>query len=830
MAAFALICAIGAQIAVGQGTSGNFADPLGIMELSQLLEQTGADPRPVWPAIEALHTKYLEDCASLRSARIERVQARGRELFASGIQSPANAAEVERWTREWLSARRTAAKLDEALFDAVREAMPVATHERVARARAARERAALLVAVARGLAAESVTIDLASLFRGIDSESPQAEAIRAECELALADYDARQGRAVREYTEAAANGLVAYYKAIESEPRPDLENGDDEEIAAFMERSKAAMGRAFEPASRIGRTLRGSNVRAFEAVRAVLALRDPVWERRLRLAYLVSAYPSIREGESFGVEAIALKALRLKLLGEAERHAIRQEFAQWRVADDRLIAEQVTQENAHSDFASDHVGSVDEEESAAYSSKVEAILTRRSTAAEEAIARIEGVAGPNARALFAKCGTHEEGEHFLGEGEVFLVAAATAAVEAPRTEAAVVREPMAVAGETLFRARPMGVEWTDRIVRSLGLAEAQRAIVEALMADYREAWERDIGERMSEVESVAAISARLASSGEGDGRPVPSEESVLAMVTAGASLRRAQRELDDRLFGDLEAVLGDTTRGQVVTLLRCARDSGDRIPELDAVFDGRTGGEENSNVALSLTSVKLSPEECAKAAAALAPSIEGLTRTAHGVESALSALWRDRATNELMIASLAKLNDTSLWAQAQREAKKRTDAVRGAGAAAAQAKASAQRKALDAVLAVLSQSARKVVEASYLRDAYLAAYEESEPASEALDRAFALADLTDAQRTSLAIARDEYRAGRDAAVQLMVKVMQADATSTPGAKGESTAAETWGHIEDLQRYAFARDAARDALLMKLRTTLSPEQLLTTGIK
>ena len=836
-AACAVLAFVAARLAVAQGTSGNFADPMTAAEVSQLLERSGVDPRAQWTAIEALHTKYLEECARLRAQEIEKVQERTHALFEEVKTTGANAAEVTKWVRAYLAARRAAAELDARFFAEIRTQFPEGDRSRVSRAEAMRDREALATGVARGIALPSVIADVASILRAMDSPAPPTtnRAIIEVGEAALGDYDQRQTRLLREFADAAANSMALLARELEGIPQPDPAQADDDALDAYTSRTKQAMVEAFKATVRPGRSLRESNSRAARTVRAALTQHDADWARRFNLAYLALAYPSIRDPSGFGVEASSSRLIRLKSLSDAQREAIRQEFAMWEALDTRLMAEQVKVEDAYGDASGEQVGAYDEAAHAVYSAKVEEIQHRRDEAAEQALARIENAVGPDAPALLAKVGTHEESDTFLGEGEVPLRTAGPARAEGPvasddsvPTAAPAVVPRLPSAGESLFGVAPMGPEWTDRIVGALGLTAAQRGILEALMRDYVEAWAREVAPKVEGLLTIAQVRARVSGAEAAEhGEPL-SEESITAMMSSSLGARRERREIESRFFADLEAVIDGQEHRATIALLKSARVVGERTPELDSVFDRRTGGEENANVALALVSVKLSPRSCAKVATALEGRLEALDRTAHGVDSILTSLWRDRAVNELMEASLAKLNDATMWTQARREATKRTDAVMGAGLAAAQAKARAQREALDAALAVLDESERRAVERAYLRDAYFAAYNDAEPAAEALERGLALADLREEQRTALKVARDDYTRQREAAIESMVKIMQADAAGQSA--GGSTSQEIVAHIEDMQRYAFARDAARDQLQMRLKSTLDESQQRAAGVR
>lgn len=52
-----------------QGTSGTFADPIGLIEFAELLKKNGVEFRDQYAAVEAAHVKYLESCLNCAISR-----------------------------------------------------------------------------------------------------------------------------------------------------------------------------------------------------------------------------------------------------------------------------------------------------------------------------------------------------------------------------------------------------------------------------------------------------------------------------------------------------------------------------------------------------------------------------------------------------------------------------------------------------------------------------------------------------------------------------------------------------------------------------------------
>jgi hypothetical protein len=259
---------------------------------------------------------------------------------------------------------------------------------------------------------------------------------------------------------------------------------------------------------------------------------------------------------------------------------------------------------------------------------------------------------------------------------------------------------------------------------------------------------------------------------------------------------------------------------------------------LDSAFDGVEGGEENANAILAVTGVRLGPIECAKVAEILAPKFDELKKSAQGMHQAVVGYWRILRLNEIGWSNFGKTNDQSRWGDFYLSMQKREESAKSVGMKAAQIKAALQRDAFEALIQVVPQSARKAVQGAYLRDAYFHAYGETESVAEGLAKACALPDLTESQRAALSVARDEFHAERDNAVEAMIQQMKTGSVSDSAAQVAAanpdvqlqSILKAQAQIELMQKYAFARDAARDKLILRLKNVLNAEQLLKAGIK
>ncbi|MSR69717.1 MAG: hypothetical protein EXS17_05150 [Phycisphaerales bacterium] len=843
-----LMCVTGvASSANGQGTSGLFSDLISLVELTDLLESNGVVYRDGYAAIETAHMKYLAKSAELRENKIAAVQKRVESLTDTGLQlrDPVEAQKI-------MDACRTVMTQSEehemTLFEAVKSALPKEAHSGVERSRATRERKRLQPPDSLGSFSDAPIVDVPVILRALQwKDVANGTVLLAECEVALGDYDDRQTKLLRKALAKALVVPVEMMKLMESGAFNEEESDDPADIEQRASLNEALV-KVLAPLVEARAAARESTTRAFRVVRAVLALRDGQTARAFRKTYLAQAYPTISPTITNDFELQATTALRVMRLNADQRAAIRSIHQQWQVQDDRFIDEHVVVQERLMARLSATVGAFD---ATFYSGLVDeqaALEAKQAKCAETALRAIESVVGADMPALFDKVGTHEESDLFLPVEQVNLVGAVTGPLDVV-ADGGELAQVQCTAGLSLWFDNRMNDDWMDRISGAIGVEPGPRATLDSLKEDYWRAWETRIAPMIEEMSRSFVVERPADAAALPAVNVLNDDADVAEWVAKANATQREMRELEDQLFADVQSVVAQPNQAAVIEMLRVGRRCGERVNLLDALFDNVEGGEENANVILAATRVQLSPADCAKVAQALAPKLAGLQASAERLRAVMVDSWRMRRLNEVAWANYAKVSDTSRWGEVWRGMQAQDEALRSAGLAAANEKAARQREAFDAVIAVLPESARKPVRGEFLRDAYFGAVGANEQASEALARACKLVDLTEAQRGALSIARSEYGDERDAAVALMIEHMKSDpvkrAPNGEGANGVTDGAEAdaetqreamrqWmsqrAQIEQIERYAFARDAARDKLLMRLKNTLNEEQLRRAGIK
>ncbi len=847
-----IACAIIAAIVVAmgesgasahfQGTLGLVADPVGLVELTKLLEQNGVDYRPIYPALEAAYMKYIAAHRELRAGDIEQLEDRMTHRMEAA-QFPT----IEYMKRSldlYMAVLRKAVALEESLFDGVRAALPESDHVAVARTGASRTRE-----IWRTLSiferTRAASVDVPAILRGLDWKSVEGAAeLRGACENALGDFDARHDRLLRASAAAKFKYALDMAARTAGTARGEILTLTEAEADARFDAAREAFAAAIAVVIESQKPLRASSTRAYRAVLEVLKPRDAKLAREFRGRYLEQFYELDQGGRL--VDQVALGTLRMRAMTDNQRAMIRSIYSAWSDRDDRIVDELAAlldkQIARGEGMYIEDVGSSRENRAAR-----DVLEERRATEDNKALEAIYAARGIEAASAFGKLGSDEEEALFLPEDQALLygdstgLAGESAAADASEEEEERLNDWGDLQG--IWVARRMELDWADRIEAALGCDEGAAATLGALMADYWAEWDAQIKPHIG-VFNTLTISLRT-SLEDPALTEIRSSAELEQWFSRQAELEGTRRTIEDRFFDGVGSAVADSGSSPVVQLLRAARICGDRVPGLDRLFDNIAGGEEVGNVLLAAMSVGLSPAECKSVAEALAPTVATIISTAEDLSRASIEQTRmqpsqffsrqeynahahgDRAELQLYARSLADAENAALLD----------------GAKAAHAKANAQRAALEAIIAVIPAEAGQAVRRAYMRDAFQGACRETEHVESWLKAALALADLTPPQRSVLAIARDEFGAERDAAIEGMLKQMR---TEAPPARFVARVADYDDKVEvelamrravrvqraiqEAARFAFERDVARDKLLLRLKHILTAEQLRAAGVK
>ena len=809
----------------GQGTSGLVTDPIGLIALTQLLESTGVKYREVYEAVEKAHVSYLAACAGLREGKIVELRKRMDAMSSTG-EPPRDAVETQRVMDLYAAVMMEYEQLDRNLFASIATACDLASRTGVERARATRERTLLQPSEMMGNGLET-TIDVAVIVRSLNwQQSTDGSALLGACERALGDFDDRQPKLLRkalvkslaisvEFTRLLASGALTMDEL--SAIAPD----------GTSRASPEALVKLFAPVAEVRKALHESESRAYRSVRDVLVAGDAVRAREFRLKYLSEAYRSVSLSTTNHFESQAAATLRLKRLTDDQRTAIRSIVGQWRPNDDRLIDEQVAVVDRAAARTNGVPWGFDGDISQELHDEQQAIEEKQSECAGTAFRAIESIVGADLPAMLETLGSAKESDLFASDPADALSRALDGSIDAGSgpDRASASREP---APDGVWFSTRMDDAWMDRIASAVGIGAASRATLESLKLDYWSAWDERIAPAVELMSRCFDIHWGFGSTASSHCNVLSNEADVARWITLSQTTQRDVRALENQFFADVQSAVAPPERAATIELLRVGRVCDERFTGLNDRYDIWHAGEANANAVLAATSVSLTPDECARVAQALAPALAELQVSADGLRKFALEAWRRQHASNFMWIEYQRANDPSKWeavAAAQRED---ADRLRTAGVAASKARASAERAAFVTVMSVIPEAARSRYRTAYLLAAYYGPAGVDDSATDALTRAFALNDLTASQHGALEVARSDYIDEHDAALLVLLQPAESEQNAAMGTMQGWL--EQRLQAEQLARCTFARTAAREKAMLRIRTTLSEDQLRRAAIK
>ena len=828
---------------------GMVAPPIGLVELTVLLEKNGIDYKPSYPAVEAAHVKYLAACAELRSGDFERFK-KGIDIIEASGREP-DVEKAKRTMDQYLGILRKTVALDESLFDALRTALPEADHAGVSRAAASRIRTVWRTTPNQD-ATNAINVDVPVILRNLPWSAdgsgdwrsvPHITELRVACENALGDFDTRQDRLLRAHVMATMKMSLELSAGTAGIEHGEVLNLDHLQLQERMVAAEVAYKNAIAPVIESQKPLRASNARAYRAVRDVLKERDAKLARIFCRQYFVESYPYV-DPVHVAVQKHALLALRTRALTDDQRSMIRSIHASWSDRDDRIMDElMVLLDKEHG--TGEGVWLNGDAFDQSNQLEIDSMKAKRDAEAVKALDAINSAIGVEWGKALAKFGSDEEAAIFFPESRVSLDVAGAGVVDGAVAEDESV-DPVGWANDWMgftgmWVARRMEIDWAERIEMALGCDDAASATLRALMEDYWKEWDARIKPQIGAFGTLH-ISPNAPADAVTE-NIVRTEADVAKWVSRYTDLERVRREIEDRFFEDVAGAVAEPASKSVVQMLRVARICGERVSGVDTLFDLLAGGEESGNALFAATGGDLSAVECKLVAEAVAVRLAEIVKVSDDLNSATIEHGRTQASE--LVAWLEVRKDP-LWGgfvEYSRAMGDKENASTLAGWRAAYAKALVQREVIDSIIAVLSPAKGKAVRRAYLREAFFDAFHETEPVESWIKSALALGDLTQSQRSALTVARDEFTLERDAAIEGMMKHMKTQAPPltiitkiVANADRAEIDAVTRRMIriqeaaQEVARYAFARNASRDKLYLRLQHTLTVEQLRAASLK
>lgn len=824
-AALALSCALALlvaapRVACAQGTSGAFADPLSVGELKMLLEQRAEIPAGVWPQIQSAHDAYLRRAEEFRNGDIERFQKKSRSAMSGQGDMQAQIAQWQSMMRDYSDLARKSDGIDDELFAAVAkvlEASPEAAAA-VEGAKLARRRQAMRTGFGRAMMSPSVMADVEQVAYDLSVPEPA----RAPLRQALAGYGAKQTPALREYGDRMQQMYLEFMKAQMGAMQAAGEAAAEGEAAGMQldqGASQAVWARLGPEVVRQRKQLLSNNRESARAAREALA-GHPEVQQRFADQWIVASYPGIPDSESTGVPQAGRRALRLRSLDDAARASLKQALADWRTADDAILAEW---SSATDDFeAATTAWTFDDAAFRAFNERVTEFQRRRSERATQALNAIDAAVGGEMSGIVRGTDFSRDGELMEPEREDASGAVAPAGASSAGDPKAKISEFFQRTQRTAVAAwsLPIGAEDAARIAAAMGADGGQRAIIESLASDHSEGW----AARIAPIFAEAKVRMMQVTT--------PEEAAPLMKDLADSfDAARVQRDaLDAQFFDGLAAVASGPDAARIVASLKQLREI-DGAAHDDAAMMRMTHMVPPARVRIDpLEGVwALVPaDKRAELAALVEARLPAAMQAAKELGSAALAVRAVEDRMRAMTPDMPEAEQAAVYAESGRafsQSAKARESLRAAEGAIA-----------DAALALLADDARARIRLTRTRMQH-PEYFRDDPVRRAYDRALALEGIDDAMRTSIAAALAEYLSARDASESALVLAV-GERTDYPLFDAETPEAqarfakqyEAWmlGN-EKVERALYIRRGGRERALVTLSGILGPERTRLAGV-
>lgn len=801
------------SVAFAQGTSGAFADPISVGELKMLLEQRTEVPSGAWPQIQAAHDSYARKAEEFRNGDIEKFQKKSRAATAQSGDAAEQMAQWQALMRDYAELNRKFDAIDEALFNDVAKALESAPQaaEAVEGAKLARRRHALRMGFGRAMMSPSVMADVEQ----VAYELPVPDGARAGVRQALAGYGRKQTPALREYGDRMQQMYLEFMKAQIAASQAAAargEAGDQDGAAPIGEGAgQEAWARLGPEITRQRKLLLATNHEASRAVRAALAA-NPEAQRQFADQWIVASYPGIPDSESTGVPQAGRRALRVRSLDGAARASVTQAIADWRTADEALVADWCTLMEEFESTATPWT--FDEAAYRSLNERVANFQERRAERATQALNAIDAAVGADLVEVVRGSDYSRDGELLepeRAEADSPPSGASPGAEEAANFAGVFKRmQRKAVAGWSAA----FGTEDVALIAAATAADEGQRAILESLVADHAAGWAARIDPifaespfRMEQLLKVQDFSKL--------------NEEVPNSIDAARIHRDA---LDAEFFDGLAAVASAPDAARAVASLRQLREIDGAARDEAARLLMMRMGEPVSVRIDPLVGVwpLISAQRRAELLTLLEARIPAAKQAAVGLAEASRALKAVDSRLRAATADMPEAEQQAIYSESSRlygHVAKARDALRAADEAIA-----------EGALALLADDARARVRLQRIR-AQHPEYFRDDPVQRAFDRALALEGIDEPLRNSITAALTEYLAARDASESALVQAVGArveypnyDPESPEAQERFSKQYEAWmlGN-EKVERALFVRRGGRERALVALSGILGPER-------
>jgi hypothetical protein len=877
LAAVALQASLCAS-AHAQGTMGTVPDPISASELDGYARRLGLSTQQR-AALEQFHEQYRIAFSALREGEIERFLddnpfsgggggGGGRARRGGGgpgvgtMLGNIDRQAVEDAIKQLDAINSKIKALDNTLFDQIQTLVTEEQLMLMPGVRQARERQRYRVGVSRMTAFTnpSTGVDLSEMVANL-ALSPDE---RTNVVPLVTTYESSLTSAVRKLHDTAnqatldmAEKMSALTGGGAGEGQGQRGGRGDEgrfDFDAFRQAWGETMLKVNEKASDISEL----NRRTERSINAVLA---PANARKLRDEFFSRAYPETRG--STGTARAFEVALAFEDLTEEQRNALSAMNDTFRASIDSLnheLADVIDANRKTQTFFN-----WDSESRRKYEEQISLLRDKRREVVDSARAQVESTLGPElAEQLEHRVAESREQDREQRVADITVVASGgDAANTIVRVEGQLGLGDEAGAGQPdadPFVPSPITARDLDGYAARLGLSDDDRMLLSGLHADYTDNY-RQLEE--TQIKAVREAEQGLWSQTDDDGERKPP---TTAMVDNLYSLRRQAiesiKQLDAVFFDDVQlALLGEE---QLPTLQRVKQSrirsvynrgagsqglfggpgggrrgggggGGERGERTRVAFAGGFPGGGSSEAAIDLSVLveqsKVTPTDPAQLDAALAEYEVSATAA---FQTLFDASMRMRQTMEKMAEQFMR-RDRDREGERVTVAADLRQVMEGDGRASREAReamVNLNRSTLERVSSLLEAASAEELRQRYNRKAFPDVFRDRNSAGPRIDAALALADLSDSQREQLQTIATEFRPAYDALCNQLIDLERnAPAMRGPGDGGGGFDPQAFQErMRNREKIEFEREDLSDRMLVRLRATLTSDQIQRIGLE
>lgn len=810
-----------AALAMPRGTHAQtrqFPPPISTEELERALGRYVKPSPEAMQRIHVAHDRYLDDFRRLEDNELEPFSKEQPPIMRGGDMEP--------WMRKYTSLRGRVNAIDGTLLSEIAQAVDESQRSNVERVRWIRETEVLRTGLLNQFApmiGGGARVDLADVLHSAQLTDEQL----AKVDPLLRDYQSRMLGAVRKSTDEIERVVMDLMNRMRESglwgAALQEAQTDPEKAAEMYTKMAQFMRDFFGSITAAGAPIADINRKSYREMRGRLSFDEFV---KVHPRWLSAAYPTLAHQFPTGLVTFAERAKSLPEATPENKAAID------RILEDavRRVVTALDQDEADADatmLATMQAQFGDEQEGGTTRQVWEEQRARMQEAMEER-QKVVTAAMDAITAQFPP----ELAEKLRNPGEDGAPSKVVDGQPAPQDLAAAPDQDKDEGDE---EAAPINawdtglpVESVSTEVKAYSVGDLKRflaaidaddsatTLAESLHGDYLSRYNEKVEALRT---SYHELRARVYDGSDGAAQPNTERAAEAAAVLR--NLMAASKEVDREFFDSLATVVGESHK-DMVALEQASRITGSAGRVVAHGWFFMPNAEQPVDVVAVIRGVELTPEEWSKVAPIVASRADALVSTS---ERALDA--NVTTATELEKLQRELFSQEGMDAQARMRAgmeyqtrmQKVTEGVRAIN----EARLSAQRDTLNAVLDALPEAKRPKLQRAWHTASYPALFKDPSALFHTFERIERMPDLTEAQQEQVKKALADYHQAYDLACDGLVA-----AAAVPLGEWNLRDPEHWNKIQarerTIERMKFERTETTARAASALRQILTPEQI------